>query len=122
MTDRPDKPGKPSRRGASKRPANPPSPKPLTCPSCAERDAVIRRLVERLRLQTLFVDSVHDLLDERGLLKSNPTLSELFRIFRSENELDRAIADSHQAPARPAPTTDSKIIDITAERRKRTGG
>lgn len=122
MTDRPDKPGKPSRRGASKRPTDPSSPKPAACPSCTERDAVIRRLVERLRLQTLFVDSVHDLLDERGLLKSNPTLSELFRIFRSENELDRAIADSHQTPARPSPPPDSKIIDITAERRKRTGG
>ncbi len=87
------------------------------CPGCQSREETIQRLSERCRLQRMFIESIFDLLEDRGILNANPTLTDLFAIFKDEETLDRAL--STQSHPRPHPEESTKILDLTAERKKR---
>lgn len=89
------------------------------CPRCAELEEKARTLEEKLRLQTMFVDSLFDLLEEKGIINANPTLGELFKIFKDEDSLNRALSPP-SPPSKPSQPAE-KIIDLGAARSKKQG-
>lgn len=90
---------------------------PPECPECALREETLHRLSERCRLQRLFIESIFDLMEDRGIINANPTLADLFKIFKDEDSLDRALA--RKSAPEPKPEENSKILDLNAIRKRK---